>query len=311
MSNLRLLRFQDILIARQLFEKGKFFDTALNATGGNAFFENLLRYSQGKLSSYIFEREDFLAMVTLHHPSGPHLARLAHLSPVLNTDVREENMLPILDELARVAGESGTYSISAEVDLDSPEVELFKKAGFAIYARQRIWQREPNPITSTADPLIFIPEESRDVVLAHYDRFIPPIMRGCEPANLGVSEVFQVREQGVVNGLIFVFSGLRGLLVDIYLTNQIKDVRAPLNSILSHVGGAYRKIHLRVRTYAGLPDSVIEEAGFTYFTDQLLMIRHIAARARFAEKQQAITIDNGVIPTIPTTQNFQDSVKGK
>jgi hypothetical protein len=73
----------------------------------------------------------------LHRPDQPH-ARLAFIAPA---ELMEGEIgIELLEGLGRSAGERGAHHLIAEVDEESPAFEVLRRAGFAIYARQRIWR---------------------------------------------------------------------------------------------------------------------------------------------------------------------------
>lgn len=302
LGTLRQLRIHDILTLGQLLEKGCFYDVALGVTTGSNFVEHFLRYGRGEVSPYIYEQGDLSYFGMLHYPAGGHLARLAHFAPTLLNHADANDLIALLDELTEAAGRAGTYSITAEVNEDAAELEVFRRANFASYARQSIWLREPQPIPEVEDLLEFVPEDARGFAVAYYERFIPPLMRGGEPSVIGARIIYTVPGKDDPSGLILIYNGPRSSLIDIYLEGPERlDVEKILLNALTRVGGYYRNTYLRLRANSGLTTPLLEENGFRHQAEQVVMIRHIATRARQLLKKQAVAIDNGVIPTVPST----------
>ncbi len=77
------------------------------------------------------------------HPTG---AQFAHLTFFCPDEAMHSTALPaLLDHLSGQAVERGAFRLLADVDERSQAFEALRRAGFAIYARQRIWQLEGQP----------------------------------------------------------------------------------------------------------------------------------------------------------------------
>ena len=75
---------------------------------------------------------------------GASYARLSFLAPA---DAMDQSALAALaDYMAMQMGERGAFHILADVDESNHVFQLLHRAGFAIYARQRIWRLEGQPV---------------------------------------------------------------------------------------------------------------------------------------------------------------------
>ncbi|HJX40513.1 MAG TPA: hypothetical protein VJ345_03535, partial [Anaerolineales bacterium] len=70
-------------------------------------------------------------------------ARLSFIGP--STALDQDNGAELLEALARASGEHGAHHLVAEVQESSPAFESLRLAGFAVYARQRIWSVDGSP----------------------------------------------------------------------------------------------------------------------------------------------------------------------
>ncbi len=305
MSNIHPLRIQDIFRAGQLIEKGIFFDTSLNLTAGNLIFEHLIRLGKGELFPFIHETDNSTALATLNFPAGFKLARLAHISPSVIEGANKDDFVDLLNRITSVAGEMGAFSLAAEVDTDSDELELLRRGNFAIYSRQDIWFRPPSSIADYKERLVFIPPDERDYAFRMYDQHLPALMRGCDPTVLGATLIYRAYEKSDVSALVFIFSGASASLLDVMILDHATDKHEIMLNALSLVGGFYRTVYLRNRTFAGLSDNLIEDLGFVRQNEQVLMIKHIASRTKQDLDRKALAIDNGAIPTVPSTHRSE------
>lgn len=84
-----------------------------------------------------------------HNPTSPN-AQLTFLSPEVS--LTANHTLSLLDHLASQAGKHGAHNLLAEVNERSVAFEIMRKAGYAIYARQRIWKIARTPQESPESP---------------------------------------------------------------------------------------------------------------------------------------------------------------
>ena len=72
------------------------------------------------------------------HLPGAQFAHLTFLAPEAALELAD--LPPLLEYLLAQAGSAAPFALLAEVDEDALAFESLRQAGFAIYARQRIWQ---------------------------------------------------------------------------------------------------------------------------------------------------------------------------
>ncbi len=221
-----------------------------------------------------------------------HRARLALILPA---DAIDSIVLPgLLDYLAVQAGLSGAFHFSAEVDEGSCVFEALRRAGFSVYAWQRVWQFPPRQAEAGSAPAPgawqkFLPRRDLNAVRALYQSLVPSLVQPLEPAP-------GRRSQGLVNGAgdgdLLAFADLSygplGTWVQPFIHPSCEDVTALLAQMLGSLQHHRRKpVYVCVRSYQSWFESALEDMGAQRGPRQALMVKHLA----IAERQtQALPI---------------------
>ena len=69
-------------------------------------------------------------------------ARMTYLAP--DEALASPNTVELLEQIAQQAGEQGAFNLLAEIEEQSTAFESLRKAGFVVYARQRVWKLKEN-----------------------------------------------------------------------------------------------------------------------------------------------------------------------
>ena len=111
---------------------------------------------------------------------GASYARLSFLAP---EDAIEQDQLSALsDFMAQQMGKIGAFHILADVDECSQVFELLHRAGFAIYARQRIWRLDNQPLGEREHaPWSSVKSTDAIGVRSLYCNVVPGLVQQVEP----------------------------------------------------------------------------------------------------------------------------------
>lgn len=223
-----------------------------------------------------------------HRGGEPH-AQLAFLGPSMAFQTPAAARL--LDELSKAAGGRGAHHLLAEIDEHDDAFELFRRAGFAVYARQRIWQLSPparaDSRTRTQESLWRpIRNADHDAVQHLYANIVPALVKQVEspPAPNGHGLVYWTDEE--LLGFLDVGPGPRGVWIQPYIHPAAERADDLLVDFLAHA--AFRSgvpLYLCIRTYqAGLREN-LERLGFEALLDQAVMVKRLAVSLREDARQ--------------------------
>jgi len=211
---------------------------------------------------------------------GSQNAQLTFLAP--EEALRSIDFSPLLDYLCAQAVDRGAFRLLADVDEDSPVFEAIRQAGFAIYARQRIWRLTripaPDPISLPLDSG-WRPAEDRDLigVRSLYYNLIPGLVQQVEPFPSDRLHGFVFCHKDEPQAYVEVRYGHRGIWVQPFVHPDAEDVGVYLGDMLQNLPNRRsRPVYLCVRSYQYWLETSIEALGAEPSPRQAIMVKHLA-----------------------------------
>ncbi len=305
----RAMTLVDLPLARRLMDAGAVLESELAFTrdldGPNSALLSSLLLPTRSLHTFVTRSDDQQVVGQFRlKPQGTH-AQMIYLAPVpLSPVVEDTEWLHLLDAMAHEAGKRGAQALIAEVDESSPLFETLRSAGFAVYSRQEIWQRQPEPLAETL--LVDLHEASdsdEPGIRALYGSIVPPLMQQiCEFPGDGHGYVY--RKNGRVEGYITLHEGRRGIYLVPYLHPDIyRETPAVLSAAIEQSGRAHRvPVYVRLRRYLSWLEEALRRLGMQPVAQQAVLVRHLAARVRQPALTQTLRKTLEVLPkqAIPT-----------
>jgi len=207
------------------------------------------------------------------HTRGETFAKLLYLAPSFK--LSDPNLPALIEHLAAQAGEWQAFHVIAEVEETSEVFATLRKAGFSVYAWQRVW--DVSHIQKTEASLnvgwkrvqsVHLPAVQR----LHY-QIVPQLLHPVDPA------------PNRPNGFIYtdghcyasVNYGMYGVvLTPLMLPDEgkVDDKIASLVSSLPDRRG--RSVYLTVRSYQAWLESALEDLGAKASPRQAVMVKYLA-----------------------------------
>lgn len=292
--------WRDLALIHRLRKDGVCLDTQLAHTRGMNALQNALLdpFIAGRsvctLVARAGESDDVEAIGQFIIHEAQRQAHLAYIGPI--EAIQRDVGLRLLDALARHAGEHAAHSLTAEIDEDDPLFERLRSAGFAIYARQRIWRLE----ASESDPELegvdssWRVESEADRIAIHnlYHGLVPALVQQVElpPTLDGQGWVYWAN--GDVLGYLDVRTGPNGIWVQPYFHPAAHLSDQVLASFLTRVGPSpSRPLFVCVRSYQGGLGSSLQRLGFEPCSDQAVMVKRLVAGVRQTAKKPLPALD--------------------
>ncbi len=284
---IRPLDWRDLSLLRRVRDEGLCLDSQLRFTRGP-------RAMQQGLLDVLLARRNITTLVarSAEAGEGPALGRITHradetyarLAFVCPGDALTKSIgMQLLDALGQAAGERSAYHLIGEVDEGDPVFESMRRAGFAIYARQRIWVLERSRMDEVEPPAgAWRPAVVGDQAAIHnlYLDLVPGMVQQVEPPPSN-GHCLVHRADGEVLGFLEINRGPRGTWVQPYLHPAADNIQALLASFLFHQRGHYNEpVYFCVRSYQGSMNNLLHELGFAPLSQQAVMVKHIAAHVR-------------------------------
>ncbi len=314
MSNdeIHAAKLVDLPLIRRLAEKGTILDSELRCT-------REVTGPQSVLLGSILPQRNFHTLVghagrqsivgQFRVRSDERIAQIVYIAPDLEPHKRDTAWLDLIDAMAAEAGKRGVHMLMAEVDEESLLFVTMRSAGFAVYARQEIWRRDPAALPELA--AVNLSDDKDEDSGSFHSLFGAIVPRLVQPVAMPPDdcEGFVYRQNQRVQGYVSVSVGKTGIYLMPLLHPDVlyRDAKMILAGVLARVGRADRlPVYVCVRRYQDWLEDALTELGFAPCRPQALMVRHIAAGVRqagFTSLEHSLeAIPNAVRPPTSTSK---------
>jgi len=228
------------------------------------------------------------------HTRGETFAKLLYLAP--SARLNDPNLPALIEHLTAQAGEWQAFHVLAEVDETSDVFIALRRAGFSVYAWQRVWDVSHIQKTGAGSKSgwrrvkpIHLPA----VQSLHY-QIVPQLLHPVDPA--------PTRPNGFIhtNGRCFasVNYGVFGVMLTPLMLpdeGEVDDTIASLVSSLPDRRG--RSVYLTVRSYQAWLEPALEDLGAKALPRQAVMVKYLARLLKDPQPARAVPPNAGIQPT--------------
>lgn len=192
------------------------------------------------------------------------------------------NLPELVEDLARQAGEWGAYHLLAEMDESSPAFESFRKAGFSVYAWQRIWKLPPAsgqefPVVDW-EPARLDQENS---IRSLFQSLVPPLVISAEPMTVHSFSGLACQQNDEVTAYSDVEFGPHGIYLKPIIHPDAVDVDCLIKSLAGIIPNqSNRPLFMAVRSYQSFLEHGLQMIGAEASPRQALLVKHLIARQR-------------------------------
>lgn len=228
------------------------------------------------------------------HTRGDTYAKLLYLAPSFKLD--DPNLPALIEHLAAQAGEWQAFHVIAEVDETSDVFMALRKAGFAVYAWQRVWDASLIQKTESGTGPGWRRVKSIDlpaVQRLHY-QIVPQLLHPVDPA------------PRLPNGFIHndghcfasVNYGVYGVVLTPLILPSEGDVSEKIISLVSSLPDRRgRPVYLNVRSYQAWLEPVLEDLGANALPRQAVMVKYLARLVKEGAPARVVPSNVGVQPS--------------
>jgi hypothetical protein len=219
---------------------------------------------------------------------GTKSAHLAYILPYSAAGAGALSLL--LDEMAHMAGHWGACNILAELEEEHPAFESIRRAGYVVYAWQRVWRFLPSaPAAEDGDPQgrkkgnPWRPATSADEVAIRnlYHNLVPPLVQGAESSPGQRLPGLVYRQDGELLGYIEANYGPHGIFLNPLLHPSIDDAFGLLNSLRRSLSPLLnRPVYLAVRSYQAWLEIFLQQMDTEVSHRHGLLVKHLATLQR-------------------------------
>jgi len=293
-------------------------DSALMLTRGNplgwaALFAQL-RTNRGTYTN-VLPSADGLPPIfgQVNFQQGERSARVAFIAPESESIL---SALPLLlEDLAKQSGEWGAYHLLAEMDEASPAFDAFRRAGFSVFAWQRIWKLpsvEGNTLTGNDWSPANLDQESS--IRSLFQALLPPLVLSAEPIPAHTFTGLACQQDGEVTAYTDVEFGPSG----IYLRPIFHPDAVDVDSLIRELAGilpnqSKRPVYVAVRSYQSWLENGLQKIGAEAAPRQALLVKHLIAKQRspILERGLQALEHRRAEPSSPMARADSNSLQGK
>ena len=283
--NLRPLDILDLPTLARYRNQAVLLDTARGLTRGNPLgAAGFLPYFNPRRHIYsgIAHENGATLLGGITHTNGDSFAKLTYLAP--ESQLQHAGLPALIEQLALEAGKWGAFHVLAELDENSDAFPALRRAGFSVYAWQRIWdvshieRGQPDEAWALAQS-VHLP-----AIQSLYYQIIPPLLQPVEPAPKSPAGFLTSAD---LKCYAHLFHGRRGIVLVPLIHPDAADVPAKLASLLNHLPDrGSRPVYLCIRSYQAWLEPALEDLGGKPAGQrQAVMVKHLV---RTIKDEQAV-----------------------
>jgi hypothetical protein len=310
---IRSFDWRDLSLLHRVRHRGLCLDSQLAYTRGPNVLQHALldMLNPGRAAHTLVLRPGGQASIgqVLIRPGRPG-AHIAFISPA--EVLQDKDGIELLEALARSSGERGAHSLIAEVDEHLPAFESLRRSGFAIYSRQRIWERRLDiPAARAASsgsqgaPVWHLeaPEDSA-AITGLYANLVPALVQQVEPPPANHEQGLVHWRQGELLGYLGMNTGPLGVWMQPYFHPAAEDPERLVARALEEIQDRRtRPLYMCVRSYQSWMTAPLHELGFEARADQAVMVKRLAVNLRQAQPALLPALEGTLAkPTAPFSQ---------
>lgn len=199
-------------------------------------------------------------------------AHLVYVAPASKLD--HPGLPEVIEHLCAEAGKWGAFHVIAEVEEDSKVFPALRKAGFMVYARQRIW--DVSHVVLSENPRGWLRIKSIDLpdLQSLHNQIVPPLLHPVEQVPRKATGMICAENSRCYVNISY---GSQGIFIMPLIHPDVDDVENKLIGLLNELPDRRaRPVYMCVRSYQAWLEPVLEEMGGTASLQQAVMVKHLA-----------------------------------
>lgn len=232
------------------------------------------------------EQESILGGVI--HTRNEPFAKLLFLAP--SSQLGHPDLPKLIESLSAQAGSWGAFHVLAEVDETSEAFVALRKAGFSVYAWQRMWDVSEITEADRAIEWRRVKSVHMPLVQSIYYQIVPPLLQPIEP--LPKTRLGWMCNEGE-KCYVSETQGVYGIVLSPLIHPEAANVSEKLASLIGDLPDRRsRPVYVCVRSYQTWLEPVLEDLGARAADRQAVMVKHLAHMVK--EGQTAPAVPSGV-----------------
>ena len=271
-------------------------DTARTLTRGNPLgavglfaYVNPVRHIYSAIVNG--ERESVLGGII--HSRAETFAKLLFIAPSSQLD--HPDLPELIESLSVQAGDWGAFHVLAEVDERSDVFIALRRAGFSVYAWQRMWDVSGITAANRSIEWKRVKPVHTQMIQSLYHQIVPPLLQPIEPQPRGtLGWLCNEGEKCYISAT----QGAYGIVLFPLIHPEATDVSEKLASLISNLPDRRnRPVYVCVRSYQAWLEPVLADLGAQGADRQAVMVKHLAHLVK----------DEQTVPAVPKGVTVQPS----
>jgi hypothetical protein len=300
MMSIRPLALLDLPYIYSFRDEAIGLDTARTLTRGNPLgavglfaYVNPVRH----IYSAIINGEGQSVLGGIVHSRNDTFAKLLYIAP--STQLNHPDLPELIENLSVQAGNWGAFHVLAEVDERSDAFVALRKAGFSVYAWQRMWNVSEITEAGSGSEWLRVRDVHLPSVQSLYHQIVPPLLHPFE--SQPKSPTGWMCNEGV-KCYVSMVHGVYGIVLTPLIHPEATDVSAKLASLINNLPDRRnRPVYLCVRSYQAWLEPVLADLGAQGADRQAVMVKHLARLLK----------DEQTVPAVPSGARVQPSQVSK
>ena len=214
----------------------------------------------------------------MRYAPGSPAARLTFVLPAETAGAAE--MTALFEALAAAAGLRGALRLLAEVDELSPAFESLRRAGFSVYAWQRICAFGGARVRTTGSAWRTLTSQDIIAVRGLYQALVPPLAQAAEAFTPRPGHGLVYHQGGDLMAYVSVTSGSEGVYLLPLIHPAVERVNLLLGDLLQQPRFSGRPRFLSMRSYQAWLEPALCEFESDVMPRQALLVKHLIAKLR-------------------------------
>lgn len=212
---------------------------------------------------------------------GEAFAKLLYLAP--SSRLNHPDLPALIENLAAEAGMWGAFHVLAEVDETSQAFPALRRAGFAVYAWQRMWDVSQLNGDQAEGRWERVHSIHLPAIQSLFQQIVPPLLHPVEPMpNQAIGYICNDGMKCYVSQS----SGAAGIALTPLIHPEATEVAAKLAALIGHLPDRRnRPVYLSVRSYQAWLEPVLADLGASAGPRQAVMVKHLT---RLIKEEQAV-----------------------
>ena len=284
---IRPFDWRDLPTLHRYRQQGLCLDSALGLTRGPTL-------SPSVLLSYLTPTTGFFTWVNpdeeqpilgqLSHQSMSPYARVSFLAP--EKAIKRAETKEMLDYLSQQAGRRGATHLLAEIDEFAPAFEVLRRAGYGIFARQRIWKVRgvtPNKLPQVQWRAV----KDQDIISVQslFHNIVPGLVGQVEPLDAKNLQGLVCYQGHELAGYVSLVYGHRGIWAQPFFHPDVDNVSDQLQGMIYSIPDRRsRPIYICVRTYQSWLEPSLSAMDTQPSPLQAVMVKRLAICQKVTRK---------------------------